>query len=274
MESLGKHAILNGELIASTDALLPVWEKEFLYGFGVYESLKIIASHPIYLNEHLERLFFSAAGLDLRHSFKEEEIDRWLRALIERDSIEEATVRILLMGGIESRLFITAEPLLTYPDSFYSAGVKGAIYHGERYLPRYKSCSLLLNYIALRHASSQGAFEALLVDRHGLLLEGTRTNIFACEEQKIFTAPKTLVLEGVTRHKIIGGIKELGYELVYEAPHLDEVLAGRFSELFISSTSMGALPIAQVEGYKFKAPFTVTNNLHSLVRAWERDTLP
>ncbi len=126
----------------------------------------------------------------------------------------------------------------------------------------------------MRHARSQGALESLQVDRHGLLLEGTRTNIFACEEQKIFTAPKTLVLEGVTRHKIIGGIKELGYELVYEAPHLDEVLAGRFSELFISSTSMGALPIAQVEGYKFKAPFTVTNNLHSLVRAWERDTLP
>lgn len=274
MESLGKHAILNGKLIEATEALLPVWEKEFLYGFGVYESLKVIDYRAIYLNEHVERLFFSAAGLALRHPFQVEEIGQWLNALIERDSLEEATVRVLLMGGIESRLFITAEPLLTYPESFYSGGVKGAIYHGERYLPRYKSCSLLLNYIALRHASSQGAFEALLVDRHGLVLEGTRTNIFACEGKRIFTAPKTVVLEGVTRHKVIRGIDALGYELIFEAPLLDDLLAGRFSELFITSTSMGAMPISQVEGYKFEAPYTVTHTLHSLVQEWERLTLP
>ncbi|MFA5468957.1 MAG: aminotransferase class IV [Sphaerochaetaceae bacterium] len=274
MENLGKHAILNGELIKATDALLPVGEKAFLYGFGVYESLKVLKSTVIYLDEHIERLFFSASGIELRHPFKGEQIRQWLQMLIEHDRMEEATVRILLMGGIEPRLFITAEPLLTYPDSFYKEGVKGAVYHGERFLPRYKTCSLLLNYMALRQASSMGAFEALLVNPKGLILEGTRTNIFACREAAIYTAPKTVVLEGVTRHKIIEGIRELGLDLIYEAPRLDLLLTGHYSELFISSTSMGAMPIAQVGDYRFNAPFTLTNSLHTLITERERATLP
>lgn len=269
----GKHAILNGQLIDASDAVLPVQDRELQYGFGVYESLRVIGGKVVYPIDHIERLFYSADGIGLRHGFDAEQVHRWLHLLIETDEIGDATVRILLMGGIEARLFITASAMLTYPESFYTEGIKAIGYEGERLLPRYKTCSLLMNFLALRKASGMGAFEALLIDRHGLILEGTRSNVFACKGKIVYTAPSDAVLEGVTRDKIIKAIAELGYQLVYEAPSAKELISGRFDELFISSTSMGAMPVASFENHDFPATGSVASPIHALIRRWEVDAL-
>ena len=219
------------------------------------------------------RLFYSAEGLGLRHHYTIDQVTGYLDLLLERDAIEEATIRILLMGGIEPRLFITASSLLSYPESFYREGIKAISYHGERFLPRYKTSSLLMNYLALREAGSAGAFEALLIDRNALALEGTRSNVFATEGTKVFTAPSELVLEGVTRDKIIKAVQELGYELVFEAPRLDDLQGGRFDELFISSTSMGAMPVSMLDTRAYESPFPICGAIHALIRRWEIDAL-
>ena len=273
MPIIGKHAIVNGEIVDAAQAVLPVQDKELQYGFGVYESLRVIQGRVIYVEDHISRLFYSAKGIDLRHSYTAEQVTAWLLELIEYDAIEEATIRILLVGGIRARLFITAAPLLSYPQSFYSEGVKAIAYQGERYLPQYKTCSLLMNYIALREASVHSAFEALLVDQRGLVLEGTRSNVFACEGSTVYTAPVSMVLEGVTRDKIIKAIGQLGYKLVLEAPSLEDLIDGRYNELCISSTSMGAMPISTLNEYVFSPNFVVTPAIHALIRQWEIDAL-
>ena len=273
MSVLGKHAIVNGNLVEATEATLPVYDRELQHGFGVYESLRIIRGKIVYPEDHILRLFHSANGLQLRHRFTTEQILAWLRLLVEADGIEEATVRILMMGGPEARLFITASPMLSYPQSFYLEGVKAVSYHGERFLPQYKTCSLLMNYLALREAGSVGAFEALLNNKGGSILEGTRSNAFATEGDVVYTAATEEVLEGVTRDKIIKAVSELGYRIVFEAPKLREVLEGRFDELFISSTSMGAMPLRALDGREFNAPFTNASAIHALIRSWELDAL-
>lgn len=273
MPIIGKHAIVNGKIVDVAKAVLSIKDKEFQSGFGVYESLRVIQGRVVYAEDHIARLFYSAKGIDLRHPYTPDQLTAWLEELIEYDAIQEATIRILLVGGMEARLFITSDPLLTYPRSFYSEGVKAIAYHGERFLPQYKTCSLLMNHIALREASTQGAFEALLVDRRGLVLEGTRSNVFAIEGTTVHTAPVSTVLEGVTRDKIIKAIGKLGYKLVYEAPSLVDLLAGRYDELCISSTSMGAMPISALNGHAFSSQFVVTPALHTLIRQWEVDAL-
>lgn len=273
MGSVGTHAIVNGHLVAAAEASLSVSDRELQYGFGVYESLRVIQGKVVYAQEHLDRLFYSAEGLGLRHRFTAEQILRWLELLLDSDRIEQATIRILLMGGIEARLFITASTMLAYPESFYEEGVKAISYHGERFLPRFKTCSLLMNYLALREASAKGAFEALLVDRMGAVLEGTRSNVFAYEGTTVHTAPSEAVLEGVTRDKIIKAVAELGYELVLESPRLDDITAGRFDGLFISSTSMGAMPIRALDGREFSPRFDIPAAIHALIRSWEVDAL-
>ena len=269
----GKHAILNGTIIDATEASLPVQDREIQFGFGVYESVKVINGIIVYPSDHIHRLFFSAEGIGLRHPFSVQQVEQWVQLLIATDQIENATIRILLMGGITARLFITTSALISYPDSFYSEGVKTIGYNGERLFPRYKTCSLLMNYIALKEASTAGAFEALFIDRHDLVLEGTRSNVFACKGTTVYTAASDVVLEGVTRDKIIHAIEKLGYHLVFEAPATKDLLAGQFDELFISSTSMGAMPVASFENYTFRSTGTIANPIHALIRSWEVDAL-
>jgi len=273
MESATKLAVLNGRIIDMTEATLSVQDRELQYGFGVYESLRVVGKVVVYPLEHIERLFFSAEGIGLRHNFSVDEVYSWLKSLIEADNLSDATVRILLMGGMEARLFITTSPLIVYPESFYSEGIRTISYAGERLLPRYKTCSLLMNYLALREAGTVGAFEALLIDRRNLILEGTRSNVFACEGESIFTAPSEKVLEGVTRDKIIKAIGELGFSVIFEAPSKQDVLDGRYDEMFISSTSMGAMPVASFDGFTFSETRKRAQPIHELIRRWEVDTL-
>ena len=273
MGSPGKHAIRNGRLIESAEATLSVQDRELQYGFGVYESLRVVDQVVVYPREHIDRLFFSAQGIGLRHPFSPDEVSSWLNVLIKTDQISDATVRILLMGGMDARLFITTSQPMIYPDSFYSEGIKTIGYVGERLLPQYKTCSLLMNYLALREAGVAGAFEALLVDGRGAVLEGTRSNLFACQGDTIYTAPSEEVLEGVTRDKIIKAIGTLGHSLVFEAPTRQDLLDGRYDELFISSTSMGAMPVASFDGHAFPEMGKRSRPIHELIRRWEVDTL-
>jgi branched-subunit amino acid aminotransferase/4-amino-4-deoxychorismate lyase len=271
--SMGMHAILNGKVIKAEEATLSVQDRELQYGFGVYESLRVIEGKAVYPEDHIERLFHSATGIALRHQFTSDQVLTWLRLLIASDNLEEATIRILLMGGMEARLFITSGVLLTYPEAFYTEGITCISYEGERLFPQYKTCSLLMNYVALRQASTAGAFEALLVDRNDRVLEGTRSNVFACTGNTLYTAPSHEVLEGVTRDRILKAAEQLGYSIVYEAPTRSDLLDLRYDELFISSTSMGALPVASFDGKPLAQIGTMAHPIHALIRQWEMNAL-
>lgn len=269
-----RHAIDCGALIEEHLVTLPVQNREVQYGFGVYETIKVIQGHPLYLDEHLNRLFHSAAGIGLAHPYTYNLIASWVALLIATDAIKEATLRILLLGTEVPRLIISASDPLIYPERYYNEGVQAISYQGERFLPQYKTCSLLLNYLALRDAQRQGAFEALLVDRNGRVLEGTRSNFYACRGDEIWTAGDELVLAGVTRDKIIRAIDQLGYTIRFEPVPLASVQKGYYEELFISSTSMQAMPLCSLDGIEFPRNYLRTEAIRKLIGQWEALDLP
>ncbi|MBI9094537.1 MAG: aminotransferase class IV [Sphaerochaeta sp.] len=264
-----EHALYNGKLLLEKEACLPITNREVQFGFSTYESLRVIRSHPVHLEDHLIRLENSCRGIGLAHPFTQEELKAWVYKLIKIDLLEEASVRILLVGGKEPMCFVTASPLLTYPENYYTQGVGAITYEGERLMPSCKTGNLLLNYMALEKARSSGGFEALLVDRKGQVLEGTRSNFFAFRDGKLYTAKDDEVLLGITRERIIQATKILGIEVVYEAPLAKDLHAGLYDELFVSATSMAAMPISTLDGKTFKAPFERTNAIKALVRSWE-----
>ncbi len=129
--------------------------------------------------------------------------------------------------------------------------------------------NLLLNYMALEKARSTGGFEALLIDRKGQVLEGTRSNFFAFRDGKLYTAKDDEVLLGITRERIIQAATLMGIEVLYDAPLAKDLLSGVYDELFISATSMAAMPLASLDGVEFKPPFARTNAITAMVRSWE-----
>jgi D-alanine transaminase/branched-chain amino acid aminotransferase len=267
------HAVCNGELVEARQAVLSVTSPEVQYGFGVYESLRVIHSHVVYLDGHLERLMNSARGVGLEHAYTTSEIASWVGLLVSEDGIVDATMRILMVGGRQPLLFITASDLLSYPVDWYETGVAAVTFKGERFMPKCKTNSLLLNYIALREARRTGAFESLLVNRYGRVLEGTRSNVFAVLDDTVFTAADDDVLEGVTRDKIVKAIARLGLNVCFQAPALEDLARGVYDEVFISSTSMGALPLCSIDGIPCKSSFPVTARIHGLIRSWELEEL-
>jgi len=264
-----EHAIRNGKVILEEEACLPITNREVQFGFSTYESIRVVEAHPVHLEDHLIRLENSCKGIGLVHPFTQEEISSWVHELIRVDLLEEASVRILLVGGKKPLCFVTASPLLTYPDSHYTQGVGAITYVGERLMPSCKTGNLLLNYMALEKAKASGGFEALLIDRNGQALEGTRSNFFAFRDGKLYTAKDDDVLLGITRERVIKAATILGIQVVYEAPLAKDLHAGLYDELFISATSMAAMPLASLDGQVFSPPFDRTNAISALVRSWE-----
>ncbi len=264
-----EHALRNGKIILEEEACLPITNREVQFGFSTYESIRVVKAHPVHLDDHLLRLENSCKGIGLVHPFTQEELSRWVHELIRVDQWEEASVRILLVGGKDPLCFITAAPILTYPAHYYTQGVGAITYEGERLMPSCKTGNLLLNYMALEKAKAGGCFEALLIDRKGQALEGTRSNFFAFREGRLYTAKDDEVLLGITRDRIIQAAKVLGIEVVYEAPLVKDLHAGVYDELFISATSMAAMPLGSLDGHAFAPPFDRTNAIKSLVRSWE-----
>ena len=239
-----KHAIRNSEIIEEKDATVSVVNREVQYSFSVYEGLKVLNSKVVLLEDHVKRLKLSASTIGLEMLDYDFEAD--INKLIEVDNIKEATLRVLVIGGADPTCFITWTTILSYPDEYYINGVSVYSYKGERFLPSCKTSNILLNYLALEEAKRHNGFEALLVNKDNLILEGSRTNFFALKGNNLYTAKDDLVLEGITRKYILRAAEEMGLNIHFEAINLDDVLL--YDGLFISSTSMVALPISSLDG--------------------------
>ena len=164
--------------------------------------------------------------------------------------------------------FITYSDLLTYPESYYTDGVKAITYSGERFLPQAKTSNLLMQYMAKEEAARHGAFEALLVNRSGLITEGTRTNFYIINGNRLITAPDSDVLSGITRISVIEAASQLGLDIEYRAVSVKEAYGAESA--FISSTSMAALPLSAIDSVLLrKQRWDLIRAIKDLVRRWE-----
>lgn len=262
-----KHAIRDGVLIAEEEASLPVTLPSMQYAYSVYEALKLKNGEFVHLDEHLYRLRESARGIRIDLRYTDMEISSWLDLLKEADSLVNETFRILLVGN-ENILFITHDKTRSYPDSYYMEGVDCTLYEGERFLPNYKTSNLLLSYLALEDAEEKGAFEALLVNRHGYITEGTRSNFYALKGNRLYTAPDRDVLLGVTRIGVMEAARVMNVEVVYEPVYVKDVYD--YDSLFISSTSMKAMPIRSINGVSVSRRMnTMVLRFSDYVGRWE-----
>ena len=246
-----KYVILNGKLIEEDKANISVFNKAIFFDFGVYDSMKVVKKKLFFLDFHVDRLLQSAKILKLKHRFSKKEISEWIKLLIEKNDLENAMLRFLLLGAggkdEEPKLFIFSVGLKFYHKRDYKKGIKVITYNGERRVPQAKSKDLLINFLALREAMDKAAKDALLVDADDFVREGTRTNFFAIKDSVLYTAPLSDVLEGVTRKIVVMVAKENNIKLIEKKIKLKELK--EYDEFFITSTSMNILPITQIDDY-------------------------
>lgn len=232
--------IYNSEF--TDNATISIYNKAVVAGLSVYESISIINSIAIFLEEHINRLSESAKKLE----FKEVNTKRLFNdvyRLIEKNKLKDANVRILLLE--DASYYIYSNPLLVYTKDQIDNGIDLILSKAERTLPSIKTSNAIAARLALKKATDQNCFEALLVDRDDYALEGSRTNLYGFKDGIIYTASKEFILPGVTRSHIL---KTPGFTIKLQKIKAADLLNDFFDEVAISATSMGILHVKKIEG--------------------------
>ena len=174
-----------------------------------------------------------------------------LDSLVKENSLSDALIRLVYYGETEKEAgILTGFPMgfHFYPDKVYRQGEEAITYNLERMLPHAKTLNLLGGFLALRQATLKKSIEAILLDRNGNATEGTRSNLFIVDSfGEVVTAPKTHVLEGITRKVLMENHPD---DLVIREHEIPLLSLYGAREAFLTSTVFGVMPIVEIDGHK------------------------
>ena len=253
---------VNGVVTDGDHAVVSVFDHGFLYGDGVYETLRTYNRQPFLLDRHLARLRASAHRLALDVPPTDGDLETRIRQTMGRvNPGGEVTVRILVTRGVGELTYdpaacphptvvIIARPHRDTPDTMLRDGVSVVVAsvlrnHPRSVDPSIKSNNLLNNVLAMQEAIRQGAYEAILLNHRAELAECSQSNLFAVRDGVVLTPPLDAgLLEGVTRNFLFEVGADIGVP-VREAV-LREADLKRVDELFITSTTREVIPVVRV----------------------------
>lgn len=249
---------LNGQFLPIEAARVPVLDRGFIFGDGVYEIIPVYSRHAFRLEEHLRRLQHSLDGVRIANPLPLPEWADLVRLLIDRNAPEDQSVYLHVTRGVAPRdhafpkntaptVFMMSNPLLTPPREQVELGVALVSAVDNRWdRCDLKAIALLPNVLLRQQAVDAGAIESVLF-RDGILTEGAASNVFAVERGVILAPPKD--------HHMLPGIT---YDLVLELAEADgiPVETGKFSEariraadeLWMTSSTREVLAVIALDG--------------------------
>lgn len=262
-----KICSINGEIKDESDAVLPLSQIEAQYGFGVYETIKLRNSVLYFVEQHIERLFHSASLLSLQHTFQEKQLITYIKDFVRNLNEDSSNLKLLLYGNKDPQkatfIILASSPL--YPNrKLYKEGVNLLSYQYERWLPQAKSLNMVASYYIYTKARESDCYDALLYDRNGNILEGTRTNVYLIKGKQILSPPKEKILEGVTLKSLEKVLLKSDYKLAYQDVQLEELSS--FDGMFITSSSSKILPVKQVDQVSFKE---ISAEIHTIMKLYD-----
>ena len=249
---------LNDKLVDASDARISIGDAGFLYGAGLFETMRAQNGKVFCLRDHLDRLCFSAAKLGFNLPHDRSALAHAIDQLLQANELPEARLRLTLTAGCVSdssdepvpTLLITATKLTPYPEEYYRDGVMVVLcpYRQNPADPisGHKSTSYFARMLALQQARTQRAAEALWFTTEGQLAEGCISNVFLVKDGALLTPPiETPVLPGVAREVICKIAIRDKLDLVERALTIDDLLGAH--EVFISNVIMKVMPVVAIE---------------------------
>jgi len=273
---------LNGKIVDSAEALVSVFDHGFLYGDGVYDTLRTYHGMVWQMKEHLMRLRQSAKLLLIDVPWSDEQIIGWLDTLLKKNKFQDSRIRISVTRGVNGfdflsskkpTLIIIAEELHEQPAEVYQRGVVTVTLPWHRLLPEAKTNNVLPYILARQPLHKKNAYEGLYVDEQGNVLEGTITNVTAIFG-KTLIAPKEGILPGETQKTALLVAKKKGLEVKWEKLSLKKLL--KADEIFITSTVREIIPVRMVDGEKIGTvcPGPQTKMLMNAFKEYVESVLP
>jgi branched-chain amino acid aminotransferase group I len=258
---------LNGQLKHRSEARLSPFDHGFLYGYGLFETMRAYDGHIFRLDSHLTRLRCSAESIGLTHSIlTTEEGKQSLKAAcaatLEANELSNARIRLTVSAGegdmtpdigtcSNPTVLITARNLVPLPLERYQTGFKAAVSslrrNSQSPLSRLKSTCYMENALARATARASGYDEAIFLNDQDDLAEGSTTNIFLVSNGELITPSfESGVLPGITREVVLETARNLNIKATERLVRLDELIEAE--EAFFTNSILELMPLVSVEG--------------------------
>ena len=257
---------LNGRIVPSEQACIPLTDHGLLYGDGVFEGIRFYHGRALRLAQHVERLYRSARALCLTIPCNEHEITAAIEETIAAYGDPDGYLRMVVTRGAgklglnpkscpQPNLFIIADELAMVSADIRARGARVIISATRRLPPdgldpRIKSLNYLNHIMARIEAANAGADEAILLNAQGRVTEGTADNVFIVRAGALYTPPASDgALQGITRALVIELADELG--IACEEASLSAYDLYTADECFLTGTGAELIPVREVDGRAF-----------------------
>jgi branched-chain amino acid aminotransferase len=260
---------INGKFISSSGATISINDAGFLYGDGIFETIRSYRGNPFKFDEHFDRLLYSLKQLKYNPYFERTFIETTVYELLSRNKLsqKDANIKIIITRNgygpkfhfdqqITPNLIIIAKELESYPDEYYESGVKITVSDLRRnafsnILYRFKLLNYFENIYARNEAYSRQSFEGIFLTTDRQVLEGSMSNIFCIKDAEVITPPLTQnILPGITRQLVIKLCKENKIKVCEREISYSEMKEA--DEIFLTNSIMEIMPVNKIDIYKVK----------------------
>ncbi len=269
-------AVVNGVVLPSDRASLQISDLSIQRGYGVFDFFKTLNYNPIFLEEHIDRFFRSAAGLRLEVGKTKEELRAQIAFLQEKNQLAYSGFRLTLTGGYSTDSMTPATPNLVISQAplpgTLSAEVQPSIrlvsYPHRRQLPEVKSIDYLMAIWLQPYIRECGADEVLYHQADGSITECPRSNFFMVTADNVVVTAARGILPGIIRGKVLELARQQ-FKVEVRDVMLSELSAAK--EAFITSTTKHILPVSQVDGVELGEAGPVARLLNAELYALSHD---
>jgi aminodeoxychorismate lyase len=270
---------LNGAFVEEEHAVVSVFDRGFLYGDGLFETIRLYQGRPFRWDEHMDRLLRGAAHLNIRLPASPAELRPHVKALVEKNAMPDAVLRIVVSRGAGKRGYSpkgadrpTLVMSLHPAPSIDSAGLiqwrlVTASMRIAPYEPLFglKTCNKLPQILARAEAEAQGADEALLLDSSGSVAEATSGNVFCVFDQTVCTPLlETGALPGITRAVIFEVCRQWGIPCHEKQIQIAALLKAEGA--FLTSSAFEVVEAISLDGRELSRS-ALTMRVHQAYRA-------
>jgi branched-chain amino acid aminotransferase len=271
---------LNGSLLPRSQASISAMDYGFLYGFGLFETMRAYAGHVFRLDRHLDRLARSAETLGI--PIEPPSLKDAVAETIKANKLSDARIRITVSIGegemvpnpntcSKPTVLVTAAEYKPYPGEIYQQGFRAVVSsirrNSQSPLSRLKSANYLESMLARQEARTAGVDEAICLNEKGRLAEASMSNVFLVADDIIKTPGQgSGILPGITREVVLELAQKTGVRSLETDIELDELF--RAQEAFLTNSLIEVMPLTEIDGKKIgpgKAG-TITQKLMSEYR--------
>jgi len=267
VEIMAEIIYLNGRLVPRFEAKLSPFDHGFLYGYGLFETMRAYNGHIFRLDSHLTRLRRSAESIGLTHSILTTEkgkqsLKAACMSTLEVNKLKDARLRLTVSAGegnmtpdpgtcSNPTVLVTAQNIVPLPQEKYESGFKAALSslrrNSQSPLSRLKSTCYMENILARMAARATGCDEAILLNEQGYLAEGSTTNVFLVSHGELITPSfESGVLPGITREAVLEIARTSNIKATERWVELNELIEAQ--EAFLTNSILELMPLTRFEG--------------------------